>query len=201
MPTLVPASPSWPESRLAATAPTVALSGSDALTNTCAAASRPVARTSSRGTIRSTPGALTAQACRTKSADAPERARYPTCHVSHELWFLWLILGLKIPLVGLFYFIFRVMRAQDKAWEQGELDGGWSDDDGGGGGGEPRVKPPPPPGGPGVRRRQPRPRAPQPALRGLPLRRAPRRRAEPLRTHDPRPLPAAHGLLTRLLDR
>ena len=34
MPTLVPASPSWPESRLAATAPTVALSGSDALTNT-----------------------------------------------------------------------------------------------------------------------------------------------------------------------
>ena len=31
MPTLIPASPSWPESRLAATAPTVALSGSDAL--------------------------------------------------------------------------------------------------------------------------------------------------------------------------
>jgi len=110
-------------------------------------------------------------------------------HVSHELWFLWLIIGLKVPLVGLFYFIFRVMRAQDKAWEQGELDGGWSEDDGGGGGGEPRIKPPPPPSGPGVRRRRPRPRAPRPAVRGLALRHAPRRRAEPLRTHDPRPLP------------
>lgn len=110
--------------------------------------------------------------------------------MSHELWFLWLILGLKIPLVGLFYFIFRVMRAQDKAWEQGELDGGWSEDDGGGGGGgEPRVKPPRPPGGPGVRRNRPKPRAPRPAARGLPLRRPPRRRAEPLRTRDPRPLP------------
>jgi hypothetical protein len=110
--------------------------------------------------------------------------------VSQEFWFIWLILGLKIPLVGLFYFIFRVMRAQDKAWEQGELDGGWSEDDGGGGGGgEPRVKPPPPPGGPGVRRRAPRPRAPQPAVRGLPLRSPPRRRPAPARTHDPRPLP------------
>ena len=44
--------------------------------------------------------------------------------MSHELWFLWLFLGLKIPLLGLFYFIFRVLRAQDKAWEQGEFDGG-----------------------------------------------------------------------------
>jgi hypothetical protein len=115
------------------------------------------------------------------------RARYPTCHVSHEFWFIWLILGLKIPLVGLFYFIFRVLRAQDKAWEDGELGGGWSEDDGGGG--EPRVDPPPPPSGPGVRRRRPQPRAPQPAVRGLPLRRPPRRRAEPLRTRDPRPQP------------
>jgi hypothetical protein len=111
--------------------------------------------------------------------------------VSHNLWFLWLFLGLKLPLIGLFTFIFRVMRAQDKAWEEGELEGGWDDDDGGGG--EPRVKPPKPPGGPGIRRRQPRPKAPQPALRGLPLRRAPRRRAEPLRTHDPRPLPERTG--------
>ena len=84
------------------------------------------------------------------------RARYPACHVSHELWFLWLFLGLKIPLIGLFYFIFRVMRAQDRAWEQGEFDGGAEDDDDGGGG-EPRVKPPAPPGGPGIRRRQPQP--------------------------------------------
>ena len=44
--------------------------------------------------------------------------------MSHQLWFLWLILGLKIPLIGLFYFIFRVMRNQDKAWEQGEIDVG-----------------------------------------------------------------------------
>jgi hypothetical protein len=108
--------------------------------------------------------------------------------VSHNLWFLWLILGLKLPLIGLFYFIFRIMRAQDKAWEQGELGGDWHDDDGGGGG-EPRIEPPRPPRGPGVRRRQPRPRAPRPAARGLPVRRAPRRRAEPLRTHDPRPAP------------
>jgi hypothetical protein len=109
--------------------------------------------------------------------------------VSHNLWFLWLIIGLKLPLIGLFYFIFRIMRAQDKAWEQGELDGGFGDSDDGGGGGEPRVKPPTPPRGPGVRRRQPKPRAPQPAVRGLPLRGSPNRRAEPLRTHDPRPLP------------
>src|SRR5262245_38034369 len=103
------------------------------------------------------------------------------------MWFLWLFLGLKIPLLGLFYFIFRVLRAQDKAWELGEIEGGADEDDGGGG--EPRIQPPKPPGGPGVRRRTPRPKKPQPALRGLPLRRAPRRRAEPLRTHDPRPLP------------
>jgi hypothetical protein len=110
--------------------------------------------------------------------------------VSHNLWFLWLIIGLKIPLVGLFYFIFRVMRAQDRRWESGEYDGGWDNHDGnGGGGGEPRVKPPPPPSGPGIRRRPPKPRAPRPAVRGLPLRRAPRRRAAPLRTHDPRPAP------------
>jgi hypothetical protein len=103
------------------------------------------------------------------------------------MWFLWLFLGLKIPLIGLFYFIFKVMRAQDKAWEQGEFDAGQDDD--GGGGGEPRVKPPAPPGGPGVRRRAPKPKAPRPTVRGLPLRSAPRRRAQPLRTHDPRPLP------------
>ena len=30
------------------------------------------------------------------------------------MWFLWLFLGLKIPLLGLFYFIFRVMREQDR---------------------------------------------------------------------------------------
>jgi len=115
--------------------------------------------------------------------------------VSHNLWFLWLIIGLKVPLIGLFYFMFRVMRAQDREWEQGEFDGGWGEDGGGGGGGggEPRVKPPTPPGGPGVRRRRPRPQKPQPALRGLPVRRAPRRRAEPLRTHDPRPLPERTG--------
>ena len=115
-------------------------------------------------------------------------ARYPVCHVSRELWFLWLFLGLKIPLLGLFYFIFRILRAQDKAWEQGEIDG-WGTNDDDGGGGEPRVRPPKPPDGPGIRRRQPRPKAPVPALRGLPLRRPPRRRAEPLRTHDPRPQP------------
>ena len=113
--------------------------------------------------------------------------------MSHNLWFLWLILGLKVPLIGLFYFIFRVMRAQDKAWERGELEGGSGEDDDGGGG-EPRVKPPTPPGGPGIRRRQPRPKAPQPALRGLPLRRPPRRRAAPLRTHDPRPVRERTGL-------
>ena len=55
---------------------------------------------------------------------APSARAVPCVSVSHEIWFLWLFLGLKIPLIGLFYFIFRVMRAQDKAWEQGELDAG-----------------------------------------------------------------------------
>jgi hypothetical protein len=114
--------------------------------------------------------------------------------VSHNLWFLWLFIGLKVPLIGLFYFIFRVMRNQDRAWERGEYDGGWDDHDDDGGGGEPRVKPPAPPGGPSIRRRHPKPRAPRPALRGLPLRRPPRRRAEPLRTHDPRRIPHRTGV-------
>src|SRR3954452_9086743 len=77
MPTLAPASPSCPDRRLAATAPTVALSGSEALTKTCAPASLPVARTSSRGTIRSEAGALTVQACRTNSADASPAGAVP----------------------------------------------------------------------------------------------------------------------------
>ncbi len=121
-----------------------------------------------------------------------------TCHVSHNLWFLWLILGLKVPLIGLFYFIFRVMRAQDKAWEQGELDGGWGDDDDGGGG-EPRVKPPHASGRPG------RPPAPAAAARAAARACAacrcaapPRRRAEPLRTHDPRPVPERTALCDAL---
>jgi len=116
--------------------------------------------------------------------------------VGHNLWLLWLVIGLKVPLVGLFYFIFRVMRNQDRRWESGEYDGGWDDHNGGGGGGgggEPRVQPPKPPGGPGIRRRQPKPRPPQPAVRGIPLRRPPRRRAQPLRTHDPRPVPHRTG--------
>ena len=109
--------------------------------------------------------------------------------MGHNLWLLWLIIGLKVPLIGLFYFIFRVMREQDRRWETGEYDGGWDDHNGNGGGGEPRIKPPTPPGGPGIRRRPPKPHAPRPTVRGLPLRRAPRRRAAPLRTHDPRPAP------------
>jgi hypothetical protein len=118
-----------------------------------------------------------------------QRARYPDADVSHNLWFLWLFIGLKAPLIGLFYFIFRVMRNQDRAWELGEYNEGWDNHDDDGGGGEPRVKPPKPPSGPSIRRRGPKPRAPQPAVRGVPLRRPPRRRAEPLRTHDPRPVP------------
>ncbi len=190
MPTLVPARPSWPESSLAATAPTVAFRGSAALTKICAPASLPVARTTSRGMIGSAGAELTPQACRTQRAPArSERARYPDVRVSHELWFLWLFLGLKIPLIGLFYFIFRVLKKQDEAWEHGEYDGGGATTTMTAAAASPASGRPTPPGGPGIRRRQPRPKAPQPALRGMPLRTPPRRRAEPLRTHDPRPLP------------
>ena len=77
MPTLVPARPSCPESRLAATAPTVALSGSDALTKICAPARRPVARASSRGTIRSRLGSLTVPVCRMQFACAQATRAVP----------------------------------------------------------------------------------------------------------------------------
>ena len=111
------------------------------------------------------------------------------------MWFLWLILGLKIPLIGLFYFIFRVMRAQDKAWEQGELDGGCGEDDGGGGG-EPRVKPPAPPAAraSGARPRARRPRSPRCAA----CRCAARRAAAPSRCARTTrgPLPERTGFVT-----
>ena len=180
---------------MAATAPTVALSGSDALTKTCEPGEAPGrARELARDDQLDVGRAHRAEHVAPQSRErAAQRARYPDCHVSHELWFLWLILGLKMPLIGLFYFIFRVMRAQDQAWEQGELDGGWDDDDDDGGGGEPRVKPPTPPGGPGVRRQPPKPKAPQPAAARPAA--APRRRAAaPSRCARTTrgPLPAAH---------
>ena len=62
MPTLVPARPSWPERFLAATAPTVALSGKAALTKTWEPASRSVEVAISRGTMTSV---VTRVACRT----------------------------------------------------------------------------------------------------------------------------------------
>ena len=117
--------------------------------------------------------------------------------MSHNLWFLWLFIGLKVPLIGLFYFIFRVMRNQDSAWERGEYDGGWDDHDDDGGGGEPRVKPPAPPGGPSIRRRTRKPKRAAAGRARLPLRRPPRRRAEPLRTHDPRRMPHRTQLYAR----
>ena len=68
-----------------------------------------------------------------------------------DVWFLFLLLGLKLPVLFLGWFLYRVMVAHDRAWEND----GWDDDDGGGGGGGPApVVPPAPRGGPARKRRK-----------------------------------------------
>src|SRR5262249_13194116 len=105
---------------------------------------------------------------------------YAVPGMSREVWFVFLMFGLKVPVLGIGYFIYRVLRDQDRAWEEGGY--GWDDDGGGGGGGGGPAPDPTPrsPAGP-MRRRARRRRATLPALRPHGLG-APVRRPVPLRT-------------------
>ena len=55
--------------------------------------------------------------------------------MSGEIWFLFLMFGLKVPVIGIGYFLYRVLRAQEDEWEHMGWDEGPPDDGGGGGGG------------------------------------------------------------------
>jgi hypothetical protein len=103
--------------------------------------------------------------------------------VQGEIWFLFLMVGLKVPVFGLGYLLYKVLRSQEEEWEHLGWDEGPSDDGGGGGGGGSPSPAPRPRGGPS-RAREPR-RRPLPSLSGRAL--APVRRPAPLRTRAPRP--------------
>jgi hypothetical protein len=101
--------------------------------------------------------------------------------MSREVWFIFLMFGLKIPVIGIGYFLYRVLKAQDAAWENG----GYGFDDGGngggGGGGTPRPTPTPRPGGGLARHRRVRPERPFGPARG-PALGFPARRPQPAHT-------------------
>ena len=103
--------------------------------------------------------------------------------MSGQIWFLFLMFGLKVPVIGIGYFLYRVLRAQEDEWEHLGWDDGPPDDGGGGGGGGSPSPVPRPRGGP-ARKREPR-RRPMPSASGRML--APSRRPAPLRTRAPRP--------------
>src|SRR4051794_8529657 len=88
--------------------------------------------------------------------------------------------GLKLPVLGIGYFIYRMLKLGDEQWESGGYDLGGEDGDDGGGGG-PRVPKPPKPGSGPVRRRKKPPRPVLPERR-VPLLDGPLRRPAPLRT-------------------
>ena len=105
--------------------------------------------------------------------------------MSGEIWFFFLMFGLKVPVFGIGYFLYRVLRAQEDEWEHL----GWDE-------GPPTTAvaavaaaaaaPPPcraPRGGP-ARKHAPR-RRPLRAAAGRTL--APVRRPAPMRTRAPRP--------------
>jgi hypothetical protein len=85
--------------------------------------------------------------------------------VSGELWFLFLMFGLKIPAFGIGYLFYRVNRAQEEEWEHqawnGPLPG--DDDSGGGGSRGPGPRPSPRPRGGLVNVREPKRRPPRSA--------------------------------------
>ena len=81
--------------------------------------------------------------------------------MSGEIWFLFLMFGLKVPVIGIGYFLYRVLRAQEDEWEHMGWDEGPPDDGGGGGGGGSPSPVPRPRGGP-ARKREPR-RRPMPS--------------------------------------
>ncbi|HEY1479047.1 MAG TPA: hypothetical protein VGF46_03420 [Gaiellales bacterium] len=105
--------------------------------------------------------------------------------MSGEIWFFFLMFGLKVPVFGIGYFLYRVMRSQEDQWEHLGWDEGPADDGGGGGGGGGgSPSPVPRPRGGPARKRAPR-RRPLPAASGRMLK--PSRRPVPLRTRAPRP--------------
>ncbi|MDX6455382.1 MAG: hypothetical protein QOD48_1489 [Gaiellaceae bacterium] len=107
--------------------------------------------------------------------------------VSSEVWFLFLMFGLKVPVFGIGYFLYRVMRAHEDEWEHLGWDEGPSDDDGGGGGGGGgSPSPVPAPRGGPARKHVPR-RRPLRTAAGRTL--APVRRPAPMRTRVPRRAP------------
>jgi hypothetical protein len=105
---------------------------------------------------------------------------YPDLTVQQYTWFIILMFGLKLPVIGIGYFIYRMLKAGDEQWESGGYDGGWGDDGGGGGGG-PRVPRPPGPSGSPLRRRRKPPRPVLPERR-VPMLDGPLRRPAPVRT-------------------
>jgi len=80
-----------------------------------------------------------------------------------EVWFLFAMFGLKLPVLGLGYFLYRVIKRVDSQWENGGYDQPPGQDGGGGGG-----------GGGGSPAPRPRPR-PQGGLAARQRRRAPER--------------------------
>jgi hypothetical protein len=106
--------------------------------------------------------------------------------VSGEIWFLFLMFGLKVPVFGIGYFLYKVMRAQEDEWEHLGWDEGPPDDGGGGGGGGGSPSPVPAPRGGPARKHAPR-RRPLRAAAGRTL--APVRRPAPMRTRVPRRSP------------
>jgi hypothetical protein len=92
--------------------------------------------------------------------------------MSGEIWFLFLMVGLKLPVLGIGYFFYRVFRWQEHEWEDLGGNADPPDSDGGDGRGGSKNRPP----------RAPRPRSGPARMRGperRPLRTATGRRLVP----------------------
>jgi hypothetical protein len=101
--------------------------------------------------------------------------------MSEYTWLIFAFFGLKVPLVLLGIFIYKMLKAVDAQWEDGGYGYEGDDPGGGGGGGSPLPDVPKPGSGP-ARRRPPRRRqrvatVARPHLPGVPA-----RRPAPLRT-------------------
>jgi hypothetical protein len=68
-------------------------------------------------------------------------------------WLIFAFFGLKIPLILLGIFIYKMLKAVDAEWEDGGY--GWEGDEGGGGGGGGSPLPDTPKPGSGPARRRP----------------------------------------------
>jgi hypothetical protein len=96
-------------------------------------------------------------------------------------WLIFAFFGLKIPLILLGIFIYKMLKAVDADWEDGGY--GWDGDEGGGGGGGGSPLPDTPKPGSGPARRRPPARrkhvrtVARPHIAGVPV-----RRPAPLRT-------------------